>query len=173
MSESGILDVFVLPGPRPYDVLRQYTQLTGTQTLPPYWSIAYHQCRWNYFSEDEVAEVDRGFDTHDIPYDVLWLDIEHTDSKKYFTWNQEKFPHPEEMLRNMSARGKRVPFLFCDSDFSSTFIFSFSPFNSIVSMRHTSTSMMFFENLTNNNKSNLNIQIIDSATKFLRLNSSF
>ena len=27
--------------------------------------------------------VDNGFDEHDIPYDVLWLDIEHTDGKKY------------------------------------------------------------------------------------------
>ena len=26
--------------------------------------------------------VDAGFDDHDIPYDVLWLDIEHTDGKK-------------------------------------------------------------------------------------------
>lgn len=26
--------------------------------------------------------VDNGFDEHDIPYDVLWLDIEHTDGKK-------------------------------------------------------------------------------------------
>lgn len=29
--------------------------------------------------------VDSGFDEHDIPYDVLWLDIEHTDGKKYDT----------------------------------------------------------------------------------------
>ena len=27
--------------------------------------------------------VDNGFDEHDIPYDMLWLDIEHTDGKKY------------------------------------------------------------------------------------------
>ena len=27
--------------------------------------------------------MDAGFDTHDIPMDVIWLDIEHTDGKKY------------------------------------------------------------------------------------------
>lgn len=27
----------------------------------------------------DVAAVDGGFDAHNIPYDVLWLDIEHTD----------------------------------------------------------------------------------------------
>ena len=28
------------------------------------------------------CSVDNGFDEHDIPYDVLWLDIEHTDGKR-------------------------------------------------------------------------------------------
>ena len=30
-------------------------------------------------------KVDRNFDKYDMPYDVLWLDIEHTDGKRYFT----------------------------------------------------------------------------------------
>ena len=30
-----------------------------------------------------LCSVDAGFDTHDIPMDVIWLDIEHTDGKKY------------------------------------------------------------------------------------------
>ncbi len=29
-----------------------------------------------------TPSVDKGFDEHDIPYDVLWLDIEHTDGKR-------------------------------------------------------------------------------------------
>ena len=34
-SESGIIDMFVLLGPRPHDVSNQYATLTGTTTLPP------------------------------------------------------------------------------------------------------------------------------------------
>lgn len=34
-SESGIIDVFVMLGPRPHDVFRQYSTLTGTTPLPP------------------------------------------------------------------------------------------------------------------------------------------
>ena len=30
-----------------------------------------------------MHSVDAGFDEHDIPMDVIWLDIEHTDGKKY------------------------------------------------------------------------------------------
>jgi alpha 1,3-glucosidase len=43
-----------------------------------------------------------------MPYDVIWLDIEHTDNKKYFTWNSDKFPDPDVMLANLTARGKKV-----------------------------------------------------------------
>ncbi len=32
--------------------------------------------------EADVKAVDGGFDQHEIPYDVLWLDIEHTNGKR-------------------------------------------------------------------------------------------
>jgi alpha-glucosidase (family GH31 glycosyl hydrolase) len=38
--------------------------------------------RWNYKDEADAFAVDAGFDEHNIPYDVLWLDIEHTDGKR-------------------------------------------------------------------------------------------
>jgi alpha-glucosidase (family GH31 glycosyl hydrolase) len=34
MSESGIIDTFFMLGPKPKDVFRQYTRLTGTTPLP-------------------------------------------------------------------------------------------------------------------------------------------
>lgn len=35
ISESGIIDVFLLFGPKPRDVFKQYAVLTGTTPLPP------------------------------------------------------------------------------------------------------------------------------------------
>ena len=81
-SESGLIDVFVMVGPTPRDVSRQYARLTGVTPLPQRFALGYHQCRWNYNDQEDVHQVDLGFDQHDIPYDVLWLDIEHTDGKK-------------------------------------------------------------------------------------------
>ncbi|XP_039402615.1 neutral alpha-glucosidase AB isoform X3 [Mauremys reevesii] len=108
MSESGIIDVFLLLGPAPTDVFRQYTALTGTQALPPLFAMAYHQSRWNYNDEEDVAAVDNGFDTHDIPCDVIWLDIEHTDGKRYFTWDPNKFPQPRNMLGRLAAKRRKM-----------------------------------------------------------------
>ena len=54
MSEAGIMDIFVLLGPKPSDVSTQYASLTGSTPLPPLFGIAYQQCRWNYNDQEDV-----------------------------------------------------------------------------------------------------------------------
>jgi len=80
----------------------------GTQALPPLFSLGYHQCRWNYEDEQDVKAVDAGFDEHDIPYDVIWLDIEHTDGKRYFTWDKKKFQNPRKMQEHLRKKKRKV-----------------------------------------------------------------
>ncbi|KAK6305494.1 hypothetical protein J4Q44_G00242740 [Coregonus suidteri] len=108
ISESGIIDVFIMLGPQPNDVFTQYASLTGTQSFPPLSSLAYHQCRWNYNDQEDVSAVDQGFDEHDIPYDFIWLDIEHTDGKRYFTWDNNKFPQPKDMLQGLLDKRRKM-----------------------------------------------------------------
>lgn len=115
------MDVFFLRGPTAADVFAQYAYLTGFSPLPPTFSLGYHQCRWNYKDAEDVAvwiafiillifckQVDAGFDTFNIPYDVIWLDIEHTNGKRYLTWDSSKFPHPEQMQDAISKKGRKV-----------------------------------------------------------------
>uniref|UniRef100_A0A9L0S6D0 Glucosidase alpha, neutral C n=1 Tax=Equus caballus TaxID=9796 RepID=A0A9L0S6D0_HORSE len=123
MSESGIIDVFLLTGPTPSDVFKQYSRLTGTQALPPLFSLGYHQCRWNYEDEQDVKAVDAGFDEHDIPYDVMWLDIEHTEGKRYFTWDKKRFPNPKRMQELLRSKKRKLvvisdPHIKVDLDYS-------------------------------------------------------
>lgn len=108
MSESGVIDMFVLMGPKPKDAIRQYASLTGVAPLPQLFTLGYHQCRWNYNDEDDVTNVVENFDAHDLPVDVMWLDIEYTDGKKYFTWDPIKFAHPEVMINNLTATGRKL-----------------------------------------------------------------
>lgn len=108
MNEAGVVDTFFFIGPGPKDVVRQYTSVTGRPSMPQLFATAYHQCRWNYRDEEDVYNVDSKFDEHDIPYDVLWLDIEHTDGKKYFTWDRVLFPNPEEMQNKLAAKGRHM-----------------------------------------------------------------
>ncbi|WVQ99011.1 hypothetical protein IAU59_006143 [Kwoniella sp. CBS 9459] len=108
MSESGILDVLLLPGPKPQQLFEQYAVLTGPTPLPPQWSTAYHQCRWNYNDEDDVLEVDRRFDEADIPLDVTWLDIEYAEEHRYFDWDPKVFPNPVKMLDAVASKGRKM-----------------------------------------------------------------
>jgi len=108
--ETGKVDVYFMVGPKPADVMRQNAQLTGVTPLPPYYSIGHHQCRWNYFSQEEVTDVDTGFDEHDIPLDAIWLDIEYTEgrSKKYFTWDPVTFSDHKTLISNLTTKGRRL-----------------------------------------------------------------
>lgn len=108
MSEAGIIDAFFFVGPGPKDVVKQYVSVTGMPSMPQLFAIGYHQCRWNYRDEEDVYNVDSKFDEYDIPYDVLWLDIEHTVGKKYFTWDSVLFPNPEEMQNKLASKGRRM-----------------------------------------------------------------
>ncbi|KAL3919077.1 MAG: hypothetical protein SGARI_007292, partial [Bacillariaceae sp.] len=58
--------------------------------------------------EQDVYQVHGKFEELDYPYDVLWLDIEHTDGKRYFTWDKNLFPHPEQMQERLWAQGRRM-----------------------------------------------------------------
>lgn len=107
-SESGVIDIYVLLGPTPNDLFRQYGELTGNTALPPLFSLAYHQCRWNYNDEEDVKNVNAGFEQHQLPMDVMWLDIEHTNDKRYFTWDPVKFSNPEAMMENLSKYGRKL-----------------------------------------------------------------
>src|SRR2546423_9821143 len=108
MSESGLLDVFVMMGPTPTDLTKTYGELTGNSQLPPTFAIGYHQCRWNYVTDEDVKDVDRRFDKFNIPYDVIWLDIEYTDGKKYFTWDSHNFPDPIGMEKQLGETGRKL-----------------------------------------------------------------
>lgn len=108
MFESGLLDVFVFLGPTPKSVTKAYGELTGYSQLPPYFSIGYHQCRWNYVSQEDVKNVDRKFDKYQIPYDIIWLDIEYTQEKKYFTWNPDTFGDPIDMQKQLDQHERKL-----------------------------------------------------------------
>ncbi|CAE8591126.1 unnamed protein product [Polarella glacialis] len=108
LFESGVLDVFFFMGPTPENVLEQYHTVTGFPRMPPLATLGKHQSRWNYVDVEDAVGVNRKFDQHDIPYDVLWLDIEHTDGKKYFTWHPSHFANPGTLLDALEASKRHL-----------------------------------------------------------------
>ncbi|CAI7575718.1 unnamed protein product [Penicillium discolor] len=108
ISESGQIDLFVFLGPSPNDISKTYGELTGYTQLPQQFAIGYHQCRWNYVTDEDVKEVNAKFDKYQIPYDVIWLDLEYTDDRKYFTWDSLTFPDPKGMQQKLDETDRKL-----------------------------------------------------------------
>jgi alpha-glucosidase len=107
-AEGGNLVYYVFCGPTPREVLDRYTELTGRTPMPPLWSLGNQQCRYSYMDEAEVREIARGFREHDIPCDVIYLDIHYMDGYRVFTWNDERFPDPDKLTSDLREEGFRV-----------------------------------------------------------------
>jgi alpha-glucosidase len=108
VEASEDLEVSVILGPTPADVVERYTALTGRTPMPPLWALGNHQSRWSYMSADEVRSVAAEFRARGIPCDVLYLDIDHMDGYRVFTWDRERFPDPAGLVDELRADGFRV-----------------------------------------------------------------
>ncbi|KAK7068401.1 hypothetical protein SK128_024681, partial [Halocaridina rubra] len=102
---GGILDIYVFLGPTPSDVVRQYTEVIGRPFLPPYWSLGYHQCRYNYKSVNNTRAVWQRTRDAGIPFDVQWNDIDYMDQNKDFTYDRENYKDLPSFVEEMHQVG--------------------------------------------------------------------
>lgn len=107
-AEGGQLDYYLLAGPKPKDVVEQYTCLTGRMPLPPKWAIGYHQSRYSYKDELEVREIVRSFKEKEIPLDAVYLDIHYMNEYRVFTFDKNRFPNPKKLIEDLKAAGIRI-----------------------------------------------------------------
>jgi alpha-glucosidase len=107
-ANGGELDYYVFTGGAgrtPAGVLRDYTALTGRGALPPLWALGYQQSRWSYMTQEKVLDIAHEFRRRHIPADVIYLDIDHMDGFRVFTWNPKTFPDPKSMLDRLHGEG--------------------------------------------------------------------
>ncbi|MFT9487639.1 MAG: glycoside hydrolase family 31 protein [Tepidibacillus sp.] len=107
-AEGGQIDYYVMAGPSPKQVLEQYTWITGRMPLPAKWVIGYHQSRYSYESEQEVRELVNSFIQKEIPLDAVYLDIHYMNEYRVFTFDRDRFPNPEKMMKDLKSVGKRI-----------------------------------------------------------------
>ncbi len=59
-------------------------------------------------TEVEAVEVSELMSKHSIPCDAIWLDIEYTQEKKYFTWDNQTFGMAKKLLHRLVEDGRKL-----------------------------------------------------------------
>lgn len=107
-ADGGNLDYYFIYGPDPKNVVSRYTALTGRTPLPQLWTLGAHQSRWSYAPESRVLEIAEKFREHDLPLDVIHLDVDYMDGYRVFTWDDERFPDPAALTKRLGEMGIKV-----------------------------------------------------------------
>ncbi|HHW00248.1 MAG TPA: DUF4968 domain-containing protein [Clostridiaceae bacterium] len=102
------MDYYFMHGPDIKSVVGNYSELTGKMELPPLWALGYQQCRWSYYPEETVLKIAQNFREKQIPCDAIYLDIDYMDGYRVFTWNENRFPDPEKMIKRLKNDGFKV-----------------------------------------------------------------
>lgn len=115
MVEGGDLDYFLIYGPTFKEILRRYTALTGRPPLPPKWSFGVWYSRCMYKNRKEIETIVQRLRKEGLPFDVLHIDPLWLKGRKKrdfdacdFLWDEEAFPKPAEMLRQLRRQGVKV-----------------------------------------------------------------
>ena len=110
MCDRATLDVFLIGGQTPEEILRGYRMLTGFPAMPPLWSFGIWMSRMTYFSADEVNDICNRLRAEHYPCDVIHLDTGwfRTDWLCEWKFNPERFPDPKEFIKGLADKGFKV-----------------------------------------------------------------
>ncbi|GFX40893.1 sucrase-isomaltase, intestinal [Trichonephila clavipes] len=88
---GGVIDLFFILGRDPENLVQLYTDLIGKPTIPPYWSLGFQLSRYGYNSLENLKNaVERTRDAG-IAQDVQFLDIDHMEGNRDFTYDTKRF----------------------------------------------------------------------------------
>ena len=110
MCDRATIDVFLIGGQNPEEILHTYRRLTGYPAMPPLWSFGIWMSRMTYFSATEVDDICHRLREEHYPCDVIHLDTGwfRTDWLCEWKFNPERFPDPEGFIRNLRSHGFRI-----------------------------------------------------------------
>lgn len=102
---GGILDFYIVLGPSPRDVVRQYTEIIGRPFMPPYWGLGFHLCRFGYKTLNETRKVmQRNIDAG-IPLDTQWNDLDYMNNSNDFTYDKTNFKDLPKFVEELHKNG--------------------------------------------------------------------
>ncbi|MCD4695053.1 MAG: DUF4968 domain-containing protein, partial [Bacteroidales bacterium] len=123
---SGTMNYYLVASDDWYDLIYQYTWLTGRQPLPSLWAFGNFSSRFGYHSQEEVINTITKFEEDSIPVeaviiDIYWFGKEIFGDMGNLDWYRDSFPSPENMIAKLDEKGVKSilvtePFILTTSD---------------------------------------------------------
>ena len=107
-TETPDYDLYLLSGENENAICKEFRTLIGRSYIPPRWAFGLAQSRWGYKTEEDVREVARQYKEHDLPLDMICMDIEYMQDYADFTVNKERFPDLTKLSADLKAQGIRL-----------------------------------------------------------------
>ncbi len=107
-ASGGDINYYFFSGPSMKGILGRYADLTGHMPLPPLWALGNQQSRYSYYPDTMVEQIARTYRAHDLPLDVLYLDIHYMNGYRSFTWDPKRFPDPKRLMDGLRKLGVKV-----------------------------------------------------------------
>ncbi|TYA69921.1 TIM-barrel domain-containing protein [Seonamhaeicola marinus] len=106
---SGRKTYQIIVGDSWYDVLENYTDLTGKQPMLPRWALGNFSSRFGYHSQAETEATIEKFREEEIPVDAIILDLywfgkEMKGTMGNLEFYKDSFPDPVQMIKNLRAK---------------------------------------------------------------------
>ncbi len=89
-------------------LIQEWIALTGKNAPVPLWAFGYQQSRWGYVNQDQILDTAKTFRDKRFPCDVIYLDIDHMERFKVFTWDPVAFSGKDQMLAQLHSQGFHV-----------------------------------------------------------------
>ena len=107
-TETPDYDLYLLSGENENAICKEFRTLIGRSYIPPKWAFGLAQSRWGYKTEEDVREVARQYKEHDLPLDMICMDIDYMQDYADFTVNKERFPDLVKLSADLKAQGIRL-----------------------------------------------------------------
>lgn len=110
---SGRKTYQIIAGDSWYDLIENYTELTGRQPMLPRWALGNFSSRFGYHSQEETEATIAKFKEEDIPVDAIILDLYWFGKDIKGTMGnlevfRDSFPDFEGMVERLNSKGVKT-----------------------------------------------------------------
>lgn len=102
------LDLYVLEGESPADIVKQFRNMIGRSYIPPKFALGFGQSRWGYKTKEDFVRVAENYRKNHLPIDMIYMDIDYMEEYKDFTVNQEEFGDFSAFVEAMKEKNIRL-----------------------------------------------------------------